>query len=238
MLAWDDPRALARYRNWLYLLIVVGLLVAAGRYVLQSSLPVRQVVVTGKLSKVSNEQLQFVIKHKISGNALTLDLNQIQREFERLAWVKQADVKRLWPDRLEIAITERVVLARWAAGGLIDENGVWFDAHTDEVLPVFDAPKGTEKQVTQMYRQLQPILNTMGEHLKVVQLSDRNAWQLTLQNDLKIRLGRKETLSRLQRTEKVWKKYLKAQENDIEYIDLRYPDGFALKLRKSVIQEQ
>ncbi len=238
MPAWDDPRALARYRNWLYLFIVMGLLVAAGRYVLQSSLPVRQVVVTGKLSKVSNEQLQFVIKHKISGNALTLELNQIQQEFERLAWVKQADVKRLWPDRLEVVITERVALARWSAGGLIDENGVWFDAYTDEVLPVFDAPQGTEKQIAQMYRQLQPMLNNMGERLKVIQLSDRNAWQLTLQNDLTIRLGRKETMNRLQRTEKVWKKYLKAQENDIEYIDLRYPDGFALKLRKSVIQEQ
>ena len=238
MLLWDDPRALARYRNWLYLIIVACLLVASGRYVLQSNLlPVKQIVVTGKLDRVSDEQLQFVIQHRISGNALTLNLNQIQQEFERLAWVEKAEVKRLWPDRLEVVITERDAVARWSTGGLVDRQGVWFDAHTNEILPVFDAPKGTERQITQMYAQLQPVLIEMGENLKELQLSDRNAWQLVLRNDLIVRLGRKEPLVRLKRTEKVWKKYLKPQENDIEYIDMRYPDGFALKLRKSVVQE-
>lgn len=235
MPVWDDARALTRYRNWLILIVTAGLFVFATKYVLQSHLfPVRQIVIKGDLKKVSNEQLQLVAQDKVyNDNVLTLDLNQVQSDFEQLPWVKKAEIKRLWPDRLEIEITERHVLARGSTGGLIDENGEWFDAFTDERLPIFNVPKGMERHTSKVYQTFSPLLSFMGEDIKELQLSDRNAWQLVMNNGLIVKLGRKDPVLRLQRMAKLWKKYLKVKEFDIEYIDLRYPDGFALKLKEN-----
>ena len=229
---WDDPHTLARLRKWLYLVIALGLLLLGVHYVADSRLfPVRRIVLKGQLEKVSRDQLQYVVKHKVSGNVLMLDLNQVQDEFEQLTWVKTAEIKRLWPDQLEVAISERKALARWQNGGLLDVDGEWFDATTDEQLPLFSVPKGTEKEVVHIYTQLLPVLKGMDEELYALQLSDRNAWQLVFRSGVVIKLGRKDALERFKRIDKIWKKYLKHQENNIEYIDLRYPDGFALKLR-------
>lgn len=235
MPAWGNARTLNRYKNWLLLIIMAGLLVVSVQYLLQSQLfPVRQITITGKLNKVSNEQLQLVAKDKVyNSNVLTLDLNQVQRDFEQLPWVKKAEVKRLWPDQLEVRITEREALARGVTGGLIDKNGEWFDAFTDEKLPILNTPKGMEKHASQMYQKFLPLLNFMGEGIKELQLSDRNAWQLVMNNGLVVKLGHQDPLPRLQRMAKLWKKYLKVKEFDIEYIDLRYPDGFALKLKEN-----
>ncbi len=229
---WDDPRALARLRKWLYLVLALGLLFLTAHYVADSRLfPVRRIVLKGQLEKISRDQLQYVVRNKISGNVLMLDLNQVQDEFERLTWVKKAEIKRLWPDQLEVDISERKALARWEEGGLLDVDGEWFDATTDEKLPLFVAPKGSEKQIAQMYSHLLPLLRGMDEELYALQLSDRNAWQLVFRSGVVIKLGRKDTLERFKRIDKIWKKYLKHQENNIEYIDLRYPDGFALRLK-------
>ncbi len=229
---WDDPRALTRLRKWLYLVVALGLLLLAAHYIADSRLfPVRRIVLKGQLEKVSRDQLQYLVRHKVSGNVLMLDLNQVQAEFEQLAWVKTVEIKRLWPDQLEVDIRERKALARWDGGGLLDVDGEWFDATTDEKLPMFSAPKGSEKQIAQMYTHLLPLLKGMNEELYALQLSDRNAWQLVFGSGVVVKLGRKDALDRFKRIDKIWKKYLKDQENNIEYIDLRYPDGFALRLR-------
>ena len=236
MQIWDDPKALARIRKWLYLVIVSCLLIVAVHYLLDDRFfSVQRVVIKGKLEKISDDQLQYVVQDRIKGNVFKLDLNYVQQGFEQLSWADQVRVTRQWPDQIVVTITERKALARWVGGGVIDMNGDWFEASTDESLPLFIAPEGSEKQIAQMYIQMLPVLKQMGEPLpKELSLTARNAWQITLKGDAVLKLGRTEPMIRLKRIVPVWKKYLKAQENDIEYIDLRYPDGFALKLRDIV----
>ncbi|WP_434779700.1 cell division protein FtsQ/DivIB [Neisseria sp. Ec49-e6-T10] len=232
MQIWNDPRASTRLRKWLYLLIAVCLLVSLGKFVLQASLfPVKQIQINGKLKHISQDQLQFVAQNKVIGDTLTLDLNQVKNSFEELSWIKEAEAKRHWPDTLEITIVEKKAIARWKEGGLVDSDGNWFEANTDEELPIFDGPKGSESQMKLMYEELTKTLQPEQLKVKALYLTDRNAWQVRLDNDILLKLGTDDALKRVDMLKTVWRKYLEAQASDIEYIDLRYSNGFALKMR-------
>ena len=56
-----------------------------------------------------------------------MDTMAAQRRIETLPWIKQATIKRVFPDRLQIAVTERTPVAVWLDGSgrrqLIDGTG-------------------------------------------------------------------------------------------------------------------
>lgn len=66
---------------------------------------------------------------------LTLDLNTARERIEALPWVKQATLKKHFPDGLEIELAEREPYALWQNNGkisLIDETGRVITEHADE----------------------------------------------------------------------------------------------------------
>jgi len=71
-----------------------------------------------------------------------LDLDALRRSVERLPWVKAATVRRVWPDRLMIQVTERVPIAFVRVDDstqMVDEEGVLLESK-GEGLPNFDFP--------------------------------------------------------------------------------------------------
>lgn len=232
MRLWDNARAIRRLSTWLYILAAIGFLAAIIVFVVYSSLfPIRQVQIDGKLSQVSRAQLQYIAEHDIAGNLFTVDVHQIKQAFERLPWVKKAEVRRFWPDKIEISVVERQTLARWDKDGLIDIDGIWFDGSTDEELPVFEGAQGTEVQMATMYNYLKPIFSKSNLVIQELQLAERGAWQVRLDNGVSLRLGRKDVLKRVQVLVEFWDSQLAMQQNTIEYIDLRYSNGFVLKAK-------
>ena len=88
--------------------------------------PLRKVDVKGELQHVNREQVQFIVAREMKGNFFTLDLNRTRAAFEKLPWVRNVNVRRRWPDRLEVAIEEHVVLARWGSSALVNTHGELF----------------------------------------------------------------------------------------------------------------
>jgi cell division protein FtsQ len=58
-------------------------------------------------------------------------------------------------------------------------------------------------------------------------LSERFAWQVQLNNGIKLNLGRQEFINRLQRFINLYP-LLQQDERDINYVDLRYDTGMAV----------
>ena len=79
----------------------------------------------------------------------------------RLAWspmTRRAEVRRHWPDRLDVRLEEHVPLARWgqeAEGRLVSVYGEVFagsmGAGRDAELPQFAGPAGSELEVARRY---------------------------------------------------------------------------------------
>jgi cell division protein FtsQ len=193
--------------------------------------PLTRVEFRGALERTTRAELEKALP-RIAGNFFAADLAQVRASVERLPWVRQVAVRRAWPGRLEISVEEHVALARWGAAdemsALVNTYGERFGGKTDQVLPVFIGPAGTQAEMARRYAKFTAIVAPLGTKIERVVLSPRHAWQLRLANGLHVALGRDADLAeeRLRRFVAVYP----TVNNKNEYVDLRYPNGFAVRV--------
>lgn len=230
---WDKPQLLLWFANLLTALAVLLLFYSLLFLGVHSPLfPIRGIKVDGELSHVTREQLQYVIKNELKGTFFTLDLDKTRSAFEKLPWVRQVSVRRRWPDRLEVNIEEHKAFARWGNVSLLNTFGERFDAASNESLPVLEGPDGSERQMVDGYRQLQAVLSPLQRSATHLWLSPRRAWRLELDHQLIVEVGRDDAVARVQRFAEAYPNSLAliAEKHPFEYVDLRYPNGFAVRL--------
>lgn len=194
---------------------------------LPQQFPLTRIDLKGNFDKTSKAELQTALP-RISGNFFAADLAEVRASVERLPWVRHVAVRRVWPGRLEISIEEHVALARWGDDALVNTFGERFAGKTAETLPIFIGPAGTQAELARRYARFSAIVAPLGTRIERVALSARHAWQLRLANGLHLALGRDADLaeSRLRRFVEVYP----AVKNNKEYVDLRYPNGFAVRV--------
>lgn len=177
-----------------------------------------------------------------SGNFFTVDLEAVRHAFETVAWVRRAQVRREWPDRLVVRIEEHRVLGTWDDGRLVNTFGELFTANPaeaeedDEALPELAGPEGSERDVASRYVDLRSWFARLALVPDQVTLSPRYAWSVHFDNGtpngLAVELGRERdgnTLpERVLRMLNAWPG-LTARWPHPTLIDLRYPNGFALR---------
>jgi cell division protein FtsQ len=193
--------------------------------------PVREVVLKGNLKHTTAAQIEAALP-RASGNFFAIDLVKARTRIEGLPWVRRVAVRRVWPNQLEVSVEEHVALARWGDDALVNTHGERFVARTKEFLPAFIAPGGTSAEVTRRYRRFAEIVAPLGTGVERVVLTQRHAWQLRLGNGLHLMLGRDADLA-----EERLKKFVAAHPATLarsgqkhDYVDLRYPNGFALRV--------
>jgi cell division protein FtsQ len=232
---WDDPKAL----NALSLALVIGALVAlltaavmwAAR---QPAFAIHRIVVRGELKEVNPAHLEAVAREALRGTFFTLKLDAASAAFGQVPWVRTASVRRLWPDELEVTLIEHQPLARWNQNSsepmLVDTEGVAFQADYAGDLPAFEGPEGTSIEVAQRYREFAPQLARIGRSLAAIRMSSRRAWELTLDNQLAVELGRAGAADRLQRFVAFYPSTIARVTGRVEAVDMRYGNGFAARV--------
>ncbi|MDF7676701.1 cell division protein FtsQ/DivIB [Neisseriaceae bacterium ESL0693] len=235
MRLWDNAQALKRLYRWLYLCVALCLMAAITLWGMHSShFPVRHIKVTRTLQHIDAADIQRISKQYLYGNIFTVNVNAAQQELAGLPWVAQVQVKRVWPDTIALDIKERVALARWHDGQLVDQEGELFHARTSEDLPVFDGPVKNSRAMTVQLLLFNNMLHSVDLSVARLHLNARSAWEIVLNNGILIRLGREHQEKRLARFIAVWPQVLEDQAANIEYVDMRYPDGFALRKKQTV----
>jgi len=232
---WDNPRLLNAAAGALTALALMVFAVAAMQLLLRSELfPLREMTVRGTLAHTSHAQIAQAAQGRVSGNFFAVDLAQVRAALEGLPWVRRVEVRRVWPDRLEATLEEHVALARWAEGGLVNVQGERFAGTSAGALPRFSGPPGSEAEVTRRYRRFVDILAPLAAEPERLVLSPRYAWRVRLEDGLAIELGRDApndpVEARLARLVAAWPQTLARMPMKHEHVDLRYPNGFALRV--------
>ena len=193
--------------------------------------PVSQVALKGELKNTTRAEIEAVLP-RAAGNFFAVELAAVRASVERLPWVRRVSVRRVWPDRLEVFVEEHVALARWGDDALVNLHGERFVAKTKEALPLFIGPGGTAAEVTRRYRRFAEIVAPLGTGVERVVLTPRHAWQVRLGNGLHLMLGRDADLAeaRLKKFVEAHPATLARSGKKHEYVDLRYPNGFALRV--------
>jgi cell division protein FtsQ len=238
---WDKPALMLWLANLLYAVAAILLMYAVLFLVVHLPLfPLREVKVNGELKHVTREQVQFVVTRALKGNFFTLDLNKTRRTFEKLPWVRNVNVRRRWPDKLEVTMEEHEVLARWNNTALVNTQGELFQAASDQQLPIFSGPADGVQEVASQYEFFRQQLAKTGRRPVTVNLSPRRAWQIKLDDGLVVELGREHVEQRMEKFVKVYDRTLGrlAQlQKAVDYVDLRYPNGFAVRMGDTAVHK-
>ena len=230
---WDNPRLLNMAAGVLVGIAAFVFFVVALIGVMRSPLfPVTRIEVTHALAHTTKDDIEHATRGRIAGNFFAVAPAEVRGALEQLPWVRRASVRRVWPDRLEVTLEEHVALARWGDDALVNTYGERFNGHTEDALPVFLGPAGTEREVARRYARFATLAAPLGSGLERVVLTQRYAWQLRLASGLHVMLGRDGDAaeSRLRRFVEVYPETLGRMARKHEYVDLRYPNGFALRV--------
>ncbi|MFZ2971068.1 MAG: cell division protein FtsQ/DivIB [Ferribacterium limneticum] len=238
---WNKPHLLNAIADLLMLVAAAALLAAGAVWLVRvPSLPVKHVVFAEPLPHTKRGEVEQVLPGSLKGNFFSLNLEQVRGSLEKLPWVRNVDVRRQWPDRLEIRIEEHKPVARWGEGRgeLVNSYGEVFAAGLPEAeasgLPLLFGPNGTAQEVLKHYSEFVGSFGTVGEKPVQVTLSPRLAWQLKLQNGMLVDIGREQPKApvgvRLQRFLEIYPETVARQAVRPAVVDLRYPNGFAMRV--------
>ncbi len=226
-------KPVARFLVWVLAVALVALPVVAvvEGWWGSAHWPLRTLRVQGELQRVDRAQLQAVVMPHAQRGFFAVDLEAVQQAVDKLDWVDRAEVRKHWPDVLEVRIREFRPFARWGQDRLLSERGHLFPIRKLQVpagLPLLDGPETRVPEVVALYNQAREQLADVGG-IRGVALDRRGSWSITLRDGTQVVLGRNDPVPRLAR----FAPLLPALQSGhpmqrLQRADLRYTNGFAL----------
>lgn len=214
------------------LLVLLASRIDAGR--LAGWMPVAYLRVEGAVWNLDPDQFHAALLPYARGGYLLADLDGLEAEAKRFAWVDSVRVARVWPDTLVVRVEEQKPVARWGEAGLLNERGEPFVPPALNVyasLPRLAGPDGQERHMLGMMRALNLKLRSRSMQVEELRLSKRLAWVAQLDGDVQIVFGNQDPLAALGRLLALLPQLGEERIAAIWKLDLRYPNGFSVVWR-------
>lgn len=193
-----------------------------------SYLQVSQVVVTGNLLEADPELIKKTVLGGRSMNLINLPIDTLTEEVSQLPWVRNVEIRRVWPNALEVNVVEQVPVAHWGNDQLLNNSGEVFDGDTENSLPWFEGSEQDANKILIQYQQFTELLRPLQLSINHLKLSDRQAWTMELSNGLSVVLGRNHPEVLLRQWVRAYPQVIVGPIQKGERVDLRYANGLAL----------
>jgi cell division protein FtsQ len=195
-------------------------------------LPLSQFVLQGDFEYLESDDVQQVLASVDTlGTFMSQDVDELQYVVEELPWIAQASIRKQWPETVKIYVVEHRPSAIWNGTSMLNNEGDIFYAdvslvNTDELIKLYGMDS-TSSLVLQTWREIVPKFTKLGLTISSVVLNDRQAWQLILENGIRLELGKDSLDERLERFFSLYNQ-LGQDSQKVSYIDLRYDTGAAI----------
>jgi len=204
--------------------------------------PIKNVEIEGEFENISHDDFREKVVAAIDGGYFSLDLNSMREELMLMPWVDDVSVRRQWPSALHIKVTEKQAIAYWNDNAMISNHG---DVFKPKVigqqldLPKLNGPDGLHKKVWHFLTTINKDFSLMGFKVTDLNLDNRRAWSLNFSSQkvddvIEVKLGRNHAEDRLARFVRVFSGFDKPDLKNMVVIDLRYPNGFAVKIKNNI----
>ena len=222
-----------RLLGWAFALLLLAMPVVAvvNGWIGAERWPIRTLALQAPLKLVDEATLRSTIAPMAQGGFFAVDPVAIRNAVSALPWVDQVDVRKRWPDRLEVRLTELRPYAHWGEDRLLSDDGRLFARPSGLAtpLPRFDGSDARVAEIIAFHREARPVLVRVGSDIRELHLSARGGWSITTVEGLQVELGRHDALARLSR----FARLLPTLGRDpagrvLQRADLRYTNGFAL----------
>jgi cell division protein FtsQ len=193
---------------------------------------IASVAINGR-KQLSQDEILAVGGVNGRSSLLFLDAAAVRDKLKANPWIADATVLKLYPDKLQIDITERSPFALWQQDGrlsVIAEDGAVLESYVTRhftSLPLV-VGKGAETRAREFLALLDRYPQVRGVTRAAILVGERR-WNLRLNDGLDVRLPENDvgnalaTLTRLDREERLFSR-------DITAIDLRLPDRLTVRL--------
>jgi cell division protein FtsQ len=228
---------LVRILAWLLALALVALpgVALLKGWMASERWPLTRLVLEAEHERVFADQIRSAIADEVQAGFFAIDLARVRAAVEAQPWVRSAEVRKVWPDTLEISLVEHRAFARWGSERLLSDRGMVFRVPGVELmegLPQLDGPDARRREVVRHYNELGERLRGTGLSIAALRLSPRGSWSLRTSDGGEWELGRGDPLPRAERFVRALPAVLAARPGEIARADLRYANGFAIRWRE------
>ncbi len=215
-------------------------------------LPIENVRVEAPFGYTNENQIKnILIEAGIEdANFFNISMKNIIKYLEHNPWIKDIQLTRVWPNKLNLKYNENTPLAYFNNDKVIIKDNCQVVSLSDiaagtlrseQLLPFL---VGNEKNIQKLCDTLEKIeiyVKPINNRIKKIVFSKRNSIYLELENGVTVLLGRNDTLERFQRfVSFVSKKGFenltvsKDAKTDHPYVDMRYYNGLAVGNSKGI----
>ena len=194
-------------------------------------LPIRTVNIAGDYRHIDTRESQKIIIPYVETSFFAVNLWELKNRLMQSPWIADVSIAKVWPHTINIKITEQKPDAIWNNDNLLNGKGEVFSpakASFPKGLPNFYGPIGQQEIVLKAYRQMQAQLLPLKLHIAAIELTERQAWRLQLDNGMYIILGRTDVIKHLQKMVTIYPKIIGSHGDLVNYLDLRYSNGLAV----------
>lgn len=220
----------------LTLSLIVGLMNAPWGKLLEKldTKPLDELSIQGKPVFTRAEDIQDTLE-KMGGlkGYFAQDIDDVKKQISQLPWIKRFVVHKKYPNQLTFWVVDYIPIAILNGTDFLSKEGVVFSLPKNRIM-VKDLPDlyGSNEQVQILYNNwhtMNSILNKQNLRLKKLYLNPQGALELLLDNDILLKLGRKNWETRAKLFVRTYPAIRPPEDKRIIYVDLRYPAGMAVK---------
>jgi cell division protein FtsQ len=230
-------------RGWFFkfslsLLLILSFILLWQKLADPNCFPIKNIKISGDLTYVKRSHLRQIILPFTEKSFFRLDTQGLKEQILHMPWIAEVSIKRFWPGTLVVNFITKKPIAFIGRQGLLDEQGnVFFPNNINSLkldLPTFLGPVGLQKYLSQTYDTMSPLLKQLNLKIKLLRLVDQQYWYLKLSNGLSVYLSRSQPCIQLERLVDVYSDVIASKVSMIDYVDLRYVHGMAVKFKKHI----
>jgi cell division protein FtsQ len=226
--------ALGRLVAWLLALAVVALPVIAvlNGWFASERWPIERMRLNAEFQRVDEDAVRTAVAPHLAAGFFAADIDRVREAVSALPWVESVEVRKHWPDLVEITLIEHRAYARWGDDRLVSARGVLFAAPDSAAmveLPQLQGPDSRLDEVLRMHQKVHALFERHRLHVDTLRLSPRGSWSLVLDSGARVVAGRGDPLPRLERFARSLPRLLAVETRVLERADLRYANGFSLR---------
>jgi cell division protein FtsQ len=230
--------ALLRVLAWLLALALIALPVVAvvNGWIGAERWPLRTLRINDDLQRVDPQRVRETVLPYAGRGFFAVRLGDAQAAVAKLPWVERAEVRKRWPDVIEVRVVEHRPFARWGDDRLLSEQGRLFPRAGIELpkaLPRLHGPDSRVAEVVALYNEARAMFVPVGYDVRALRLDSRGSWTLTLSSGTDVVIGSQEARLRLARFARLMPQLLTQETLPMRRVDLRYTNGFAVAWAES-----
>lgn len=197
------------------------------------STPIKSYALTHRTRFTTDADIREILsKEPVLKGYFGQNINEINERFLAVSWVKNVLVRKIYPNKLSITLVEYQPVARWNNKQYLSEQGVIFSLPEDRFkgdnLPILFGPDSESKVVLEAWNKIKQDLMLRNLALFSVEMDNRGAWTIRLDNGVALRLGRGDWLPKIDRFVAIFPQIDVPSDMRLSYVDLRYEHGAAV----------